>query len=144
MCHGFEVNPTTGVFFSFFQIKSASPHSLVSLSSQPGRGRFSLYASNFKNYRDTFLHFRCGDDFSDLMFDNCGKPLFPFYWSPSPRLIKGARMESLSDFEQTTMRFFATFPMMNIGELLARETKSESLLKYLKSMKTISEEQLQA
>ncbi|MCI53733.1 hypothetical protein A2U01_0074980, partial [Trifolium medium] len=62
MCLGLEVTPTVGVFFGFFQVKNVSPHSLISLSSQPGRGRFSLFASNFKNYRDTFLRFRCGDN----------------------------------------------------------------------------------
>ncbi|MCI90813.1 hypothetical protein A2U01_0112107, partial [Trifolium medium] len=40
-------------------------------------------------------------------------------------------MESLSEFEQLTVGVFTTFPMMNTGELLARETKPESLLSYL-------------
>ncbi|MCH84902.1 hypothetical protein A2U01_0005739, partial [Trifolium medium] len=60
------------------------------------------------------------------------------------RLIKGTKLESLSEFELMIVGFFATFLMMNTGELLARETKPESLMKYMKSMKTISEEQLQA
>ncbi|MCI66059.1 hypothetical protein A2U01_0087317, partial [Trifolium medium] len=65
------------------------------------------------------------------MFDNDGEPLFPFYWSSNPRLIRGAKFETLSEFEQLTVGVFATFPVMNTGELLARETKSESLLSYL-------------
>ncbi|MCH91519.1 hypothetical protein A2U01_0012446, partial [Trifolium medium] len=90
-----QLHPNSWAFIKAFEIMC---HGF-----EPGRGRFSHYASNFKNYRDTFLSFRCGDDFSDLMFDNCGKPLFPFYWSSSPRPIRGAKMESLSDFEQMTV-----------------------------------------
>ncbi|MCI53910.1 hypothetical protein A2U01_0075157, partial [Trifolium medium] len=49
-----------------------------------------------------------------------------------PRLVRGAKLETLSEFEKLTVSIFATFPMMNTGELLVRETKSESLLSYLK------------
>ncbi|GAU39438.1 hypothetical protein TSUD_290040 [Trifolium subterraneum] len=88
-CEDLDVVPTVGIFFCFFHVKNVSPHSLVSISSQPNKGRFSLYASNFKNYRDTFVRFRCGAGYPELMFDASITPLFPFYWSSAPRLIKG-------------------------------------------------------
>ncbi|GAU46490.1 hypothetical protein TSUD_402450 [Trifolium subterraneum] len=68
-CEGLDLVPTAGVFFCFFHVKNVSPHSLISISSQPNKGRFSLYASNFKNYRDTFVRFRCREGFPELMFD---------------------------------------------------------------------------
>jgi hypothetical protein len=52
-------------------------------------GLFTLYASNFKNYKDTFLRIRSGSRLPGLMFDSEGKRLFPFYWTQNPRLIKG-------------------------------------------------------
>ncbi|GAU50491.1 hypothetical protein TSUD_26830 [Trifolium subterraneum] len=99
-CEGLDLVPTAGVFFCFFHVKNVSPHSLISISSQPNKGRFSLYASNFKIYRDTFVRFRCGEGFSEPMFDVSGNRLFPFYWSSSPRLIKGTRTSTLNEYER--------------------------------------------
>ncbi|MCH83583.1 hypothetical protein A2U01_0004409 [Trifolium medium] len=100
VCLGFDLEPSVGVFFSFYHIKGISPNILVLIYSQPNRGRFNLFASNFKNYKNTFLCFRCGDNLPDLMFDDLSEPLFPFYWTSNPRLIKGAILEKLSDIER--------------------------------------------
>ncbi|GAU21490.1 hypothetical protein TSUD_242130 [Trifolium subterraneum] len=141
VCHYLDVIPTVGVFFCFFQIKNVSPHSLISLSSQANWGRFSLYASNFKNYQDTFLRFRCGEGLSDLLFENSGEPLFPFYWSSSSRLIRGTKMENLNEYERETVKFLATFNVMSSSDLLARETNLESLGEYMSSMSNLSVEE---
>jgi hypothetical protein len=62
VCFGLDIaSPSVAVFFSFYQIKALFPNSVVSLSGQPNRGLFSLYSSNYKNYKDTFVRVRGGD-----------------------------------------------------------------------------------
>ncbi|KAK2368548.1 hypothetical protein QL285_081735 [Trifolium repens] len=80
VCLGLDLEPRLGVFFHFYHIKSLSPGKQVSISSQPNRGLFSLHASNFKNYKDTFFRVRCGSRLPDLMFDVGGNPQF-IVWS---------------------------------------------------------------
>jgi hypothetical protein len=89
VCLGLDQEPRLGVFFYFYHIKSLFPGKQVSISSQPNKGLFTLYASNFKNYKNTFLCVRCSPQLPDLMFDTEGSPLFPFYWTQNPRVIKG-------------------------------------------------------
>ncbi|GAU30211.1 hypothetical protein TSUD_67630 [Trifolium subterraneum] len=140
-CEGLDLVPTSGVFFSFFHVKKVSPHSLISISSQPNKGRFSLYASNFKNYRDTFVRFRCGEGFPELMFDASGNHLFPFYWSSSPHLIKGTRPSTLNEYERLAVSTLSKFQVLSSVELISREDKPRSLGEYMSSMSTISAQQ---
>ncbi|GAU33134.1 hypothetical protein TSUD_363350 [Trifolium subterraneum] len=126
-CEGLYLVPTAGVFFCFFHVKNVSPHSLISISSQPNKGRFSLYASNFKNYRDTFVCFRCGEGLPELMFDAFGNRLFPFYWSSSPRLIKETRPSTLNEYERLAVSTLCKFQVLSSVELISREDKPQSL-----------------
>jgi hypothetical protein len=100
VCFGLDiVAPSVAVFFSFYQIKKLFPNSVVSLSGQPNRGLFGLYSSNYKNYKDTFVCVRGGDGGRDVMYSSDDdEPLFPFYWTTNPGLIKGAVYERLSEF----------------------------------------------
>ncbi|GAU39444.1 hypothetical protein TSUD_290100 [Trifolium subterraneum] len=129
-CEGLDLVPTPGVFFFFFHVKNVSPHSLISISRQPNKGRFSLYASNFKNYRDTFVRFRCGAGFPELMFDTSGNCLFPFYWSSSPRLIKGTRPGTLNEYERLAVSALSNFQVLSSVELISREDKPQALRVY--------------
>ncbi|GAU48543.1 hypothetical protein TSUD_190340 [Trifolium subterraneum] len=140
-CEWLDIVPTAGIFFSFFHAKNVSPHSLVSISSQPNKGRFSLYALNFKNYRDTFVRFLCREGFPELMFDASGDRLFPFYWSSAPRLIKGTQVDTLNEYERQAVATFSRFHVMSSGELIARENKPHFLWEYMSSMSTHSAQQ---
>ncbi|PNX59991.1 hypothetical protein L195_g051700, partial [Trifolium pratense] len=141
MCLGFDLKPSIGVFFSFYQIKNLKPQSLVSLSSQPNHRLLSLYASNFKNFKDSFFRVRCDEKFPDLMYDEVEDPLFPFYWTDNPRLIKGTIFETLSDFEQDTVNFLDSYALMDTAEILKYEGNSDALKEYLQRMRTISNEE---
>ncbi|GAU33299.1 hypothetical protein TSUD_279770 [Trifolium subterraneum] len=55
--------------------------------------------------RDTFVRFRCGEGFPELMFDVSGNRLFRFYWSSSPLLIKGTRTSTLNEYERMASDF---------------------------------------
>jgi ribosomal protein L16 Arg81 hydroxylase len=52
------------------------------------------------------------------MFFEDGEPLFPFYWTSKPRLIRGAVYENLSEFERETVAYLESLSQMSIGELL--------------------------
>jgi hypothetical protein len=132
VCLGLEIEtPPVAIFFSFFTIKNVSPDSHVSLSSQPNCKRFELYASNYKNYKDTFLRVRGRDSYPDVMFDDNHEPLFPFYWTSDPRVIKGAHYESLDDFERESVAYLETLCIMRVNDLLEVEGRIELLTDYV-------------
>jgi hypothetical protein len=95
-------------------------------------GLFTLYASNFKNYKDTFLRVRCGPRLHHLMFDSEGNHLFPFCWTQHPRLIKGVDASLLTPYESEVISFLNTFQLFEIKELLPLESDHHSLVLYLR------------
>jgi hypothetical protein len=132
VCLGLDLEPRLGVFFHFYHVKSLSFGKPVSISSQPNMGLFTLYASNFKNYKDTFLRIRSGPRLPGLMFDSKGKRLFPFYWTQNSRLIKGVDGTLLTPYESEIVSFLDTFQLLEIKELWALETDHPSLVLYLR------------
>jgi hypothetical protein len=132
VCLGLEINShSVAVFFSFYHIKNLVPNVPVSLCSQPNRGLFSLYSFHFKYYKDTFTRIRYGQRFPDVMFYDDGEPLFPFYWTTSPRIIRGAVYERLSEFERDTMAYLETLNQMSISDLLDAECSTNTLEGYV-------------
>jgi hypothetical protein len=131
VCLALGITPSIGVFFSFYHLKNFTTGRLVSLCALPNKSLFSLYASNFKNYQDSFYRIRGGPDCSDVMYDGDGTPLFPFYWSTSPRLIKGANTAHLSQFELETVAFLNSFGVLNTKELISLETRPQGVVDYL-------------
>jgi hypothetical protein len=134
VCLGLGLEPRLVVFFHFYYIKSLSVGKLVSLSSQPNMGLFTLYASHVKNFRNTFFRIRCGPQLSDLMFDKDGSPLFPFYWTSNPCEIKGVDERLLTPYESEAVAFLDSFSLFEIKELLDLETDYPSLVAYLRKL----------
>jgi hypothetical protein len=64
------------------------------------------------------------------MYDSDGTPLFPFYWSPNPRLIKGPDVDNLSSFEMETIAFLNSFDVLSMKELVGLETKPNGVVEY--------------
>ncbi|WJX62421.1 hypothetical protein P8452_47420 [Trifolium repens] len=104
VCFGLDISePSVAVFFSFYHIKSLFPNNAVSLSAQPNRGLFTLYSSNYKNYKEAFVRVRGREGCRGVMYADDDTPLFPFHWTTNPRLIRGAIYERLSDFERDSV-----------------------------------------
>jgi hypothetical protein len=132
ICFGLDIlDPSVAVFFSFYHIKSLFPNSVVSLSAQPNRGLFSLFSSNYKNYKDTFLRVRGAVGVQNVMYSSEGEPLFPFYWTSNPRLVKGTVYESLREFERDTVAYLESLSQMSPRDLLNAEGASAVLERYL-------------
>jgi hypothetical protein len=47
------------------------------------------------------------------MYSEDNEPLFPFYWTANPRLIKGAVYERLSEFERDTVAYLESLSQMS-------------------------------
>jgi hypothetical protein len=71
VCYGLEIpEPSVAVFFSFYHIKNLCPQNVVPLSSQPNRGLFHLYSSNYKHYKDTFVRVRGAEHCPSVMYSD--------------------------------------------------------------------------
>jgi hypothetical protein len=135
VCFGLDISePSVAVFFSFYHIKKLFPNSIVSLSAQPHRGLFGLYSSNYKNYKDTFVRVRCGEGGRDAMYSSDDTPLFPFYWTTNPRLIKGVVYETLSEFERDTVAYLESLNQMSLRDLLDADGAPAVLERYLSKL----------
>jgi hypothetical protein len=95
---------------------------------------FSLYSSNYKNYKDTFVRVRGADGVQNVMYSSEGEPRFPFYGTSNPRLIKGAIYESLSEFERDTVAYLESLNQMSPRDLLDAEGAPAVLEKYLSKL----------
>jgi hypothetical protein len=131
ICLALGLTPSLGVFFSFYHVKSFSVDRLVSLCALPNRALFALYANNFKNYQDSFYRIRGGPNCQDVMYNSDGTPLFPFYWSSNPRLVKGPDTALLSPFEMETVAFLNSFGILSTKELVRLETSPSGVVEYL-------------
>jgi hypothetical protein len=131
ICLALGLTPSIGVFFSFYHIKSFTADRLVSLCALPNRTLFALYANNFKNYQDSFYRIRGCPDCQDVMYDSDGTPLFPFYWSKNPSLVKGPDTAHLSPFEMETVAFLNSFDTLSTKELVKLETNPNGVVEYL-------------
>ncbi|MCH81932.1 hypothetical protein A2U01_0002726, partial [Trifolium medium] len=66
--------------------------------------------------------------------------LFPFYWTSDPREIKGVNEAHLTTFERETVTFLDSICRLDTKDLLQRETNVDSIVEYLKRMRTVSED----
>jgi hypothetical protein len=131
VCLALGLPPSIGVFFSFYHLKSFSANRLVSLCALPNRTLFALYANNFKGYQDSFYKVRGGPQRQDVMYDDDNSPLFPFYWSAHPRMIKGPDISNLSSFERETVAILSSFKVLSTKELVKLETHPSGVVAYL-------------
>ncbi|GAU27363.1 hypothetical protein TSUD_55160 [Trifolium subterraneum] len=141
LCYALDLEPSLGVFFSFYHVKSLTPGRLVSVCAQPNKELFKLFASNFKNYQDSFFRVRYGPGLHSLMYDTDGDRLFPFYWTEDPRAIKGIYDDVLTSFEKETIAFLESFNLIDIKDLFRRETNAKRLTNFIRRMKTVSDEE---
>jgi hypothetical protein len=68
------------------------------------------------------------------MYSSDDEPLFPFYWTTKPRLIKGAVYERLSEFERDTMVYLESLSQMSPRDLLDAEGAPAVLECYLSKL----------
>jgi hypothetical protein len=68
------------------------------------------------------------------MYSEDNEPLFPFYWTVNPRLIKGDVYERLSEFERDTVVYLESLSQMSPRDLLDAEGAPAVLERYLSKL----------
>jgi hypothetical protein len=68
------------------------------------------------------------------MYSSEGEPLFPFYWTSNPRLVKGTVYESLREFERDTVAYLESLNHMSHRDLLDVEGAPTILERYLSKL----------
>ncbi|GAU47340.1 hypothetical protein TSUD_302080 [Trifolium subterraneum] len=93
------------------------------------------------NVGEPHYFYMCGPKLPDLMYDSERKPLFPFYWSDDPRVIRGVDDSLLTPFERETVDFLDTFCLLDIKDVIRREKNPQGLVSFLKNMRRVPEEE---
>jgi hypothetical protein len=68
------------------------------------------------------------------MYSSDDTPLFPFYWTTNPRLIKGVVYETLSKFERDTVAYLESLNQMSPRDLLDADGAPAVLERYLSKL----------
>ena len=119
ICRALSISPTVGLFFSFFEIKSAETGSWVAISGIPKRSFLQAYTSNFKGYKERFVRVRCGSRCPQVIYGADGHHRFPLYWTCDPLPISGFDYDSLSASETLSLEVLDSFRPIRVKELLA-------------------------
>ncbi|KAK2435431.1 hypothetical protein QL285_020489 [Trifolium repens] len=93
---------------------------------------------SFYHIKNTFLRVCGAVGVQNVMYSSEGEPLFPFYWTSNPRLVKGTVYGSLSKFERDTVAYLQSCNQMSPRDLLDAEGAPAVLDKYLKDMSTLT------
>jgi hypothetical protein len=80
------------------------------------------------------VHVRGAEGVQSVMYSLEGEPLFPFYWTSNPRLIKGAIYESLSEFERDIVAYLESLNQMSPRDLLDVEGAPAVIENYLSKL----------
>lgn len=89
VCDTFDILPTLGLFFSFFELKSAERGGLVSLSGIPRKSFLQAYTTNYIGFKDKFLRVKIETRCPQVMYDLDGNHRFPIYLSGNPLPVSG-------------------------------------------------------
>jgi len=120
LCVSLGLDPTPGVFFYFFELKSISAKQVwASLSGVSGRGLFTLFQSSYKGFKGIFIKI-LAPSHNPTLLDG-----FPLYWTRFPTPQTARQMEDLNPVErkscETLEGLEVIFDIRKILELECRE-----------------------
>lgn len=115
------VEPTLGIFFSFYESKGVGHEGWISLADLPGRDIFHVHSSNFKNYKDNLCQVRGGDNCCRFLSNEDDSRQVPFYWMADLVPVRGFEPNQLSDLEWEVVEAFCSFGLMMVLDILDNE-----------------------
>ncbi|CAJ2671925.1 unnamed protein product [Trifolium pratense] len=131
-----------GAFFECVLLLLSNPghrtHKWVSISAQTNRARFVPFASNFKGWKDAYFRVRHGENGRQLMYDADDNPLFPFYWTSDPRLVKAIDLDALSPSEWYFVQFLESFNLIPFRDIQKVEDDDVTLKSILRKMSQVT------
>jgi len=89
LCIHFVIDPTSDMFFYFFEFRPSKRISWASLKGASGRGLLSLFQSSYKSFKGKFLKITRDFPDSDLLEG------FPLYWSSHPKSQTSRALDTL-------------------------------------------------
>ncbi|MED6114593.1 hypothetical protein PIB30_081809 [Stylosanthes scabra] len=128
-----ERQPSLGLFFSLFQVRSCWKGTYVNLNSFPGHSVFALFRTSYKSFQDMFVKVRSVLEEFPFYVDEYLCPKFPLYWSCEP--IQILEVENRTEFEELVLKFLTSTEVMeevlSCAELIKWEDDSQSVREYL-------------
>lgn len=117
-CEAIDIEPTIGLFFSFFEIKDVEKGRWVTINGLPGKSFLQAYTTNYKGFKDRFLCIRYGPRCPQVMYALDGSHHFPIYWTRNPLSVSEFDFDKLTDQEVKSLAILDSFHMMKVRYLL--------------------------
>ncbi|MED6224721.1 hypothetical protein PIB30_086815, partial [Stylosanthes scabra] len=128
-----ECQPSLGLFFSLFQVRSCWKGTYVNLNSFLGRSVFALFRTSYKSFQDMFIKVRSILEEFPFYVDEYLCPKFPLYWSCKP--IQILDVKNRTEFKELVLEFLTSTEVMeevlSCAELIKWEEDSQSVREYL-------------
>lgn len=126
------MEPSIGVFFHFYGTKGVEKLSWVSINAHPYKKLFPTYSSNFKkDWRETFVRVQGENGCVETSVKVDGVLRFPLCWTSVPVYVVGFDFDKMMPYEHGVVGFLERMLLMDIHELLNRESDPESIEMYL-------------
>jgi hypothetical protein len=106
LCEGFGFQSSLAIFLHFYGKIGEDNLSWISISTHHGMGLFPTYASNPKNWRETYLRVYGAAGFAKATVRVDGELKFPLSWTNNPTSINGYDYEKMSAYERDMVSFF--------------------------------------
>ena len=103
LCKALYLCPSPQSFLYFFDTRSRSPTTWLSLRSRPGINRLEAFTQSFKNFKDGLFKVVLKQAGRSYFYTDDGSTKFPFYWTDNPWRYKGMTREELSMADKEVM-----------------------------------------
>ena len=139
ICRGIGFSPSAYVFFSFFLAKKSN-NSWVYMSNFSGRPLIRPYHDSWKglhNFKEKFFCVRPGPNYPRLFHDESDNPLFPLFWTKSPRSKIKLRTLQKSDEDGQLILLLRQATSVHASELLENEHDHQKLSSLLSNYSSL-------
>jgi hypothetical protein len=133
LCKALDLESTVGAFLYFYGTKDVNIGTWITISAHPGRNLFPAYALNFKKeWQDSFAWIRRAPGCSTSSITVDGETKFPLYWTLNSIAMMGLDFGKMTPYEKSLVWFLERFPLLDIHELLDRESDVQNMEAYLR------------
>lgn len=116
---GCEYNSHPKLFFSFTEFKGADKRGQVPLNGLLGKIFLKVYTTNYKGFKDIFLHLRGGNWCPQVMYVLAANIVFRIYWTDSLVPIYIFDYDKLYALEVWDFFILDTFRMIKVRDLMS-------------------------
>lgn len=129
VCFCLRIPLSAKVFLYHYMTRPTTPVGWVSLIGRPQLSFIAPFKSSYKNFQRDFFKFCPGPAGRHHFFDDRGFPLFPFYWTSTPKRIQGVPVDCLTEEERGYVEVLQQLPKGLLARDLIRIFKSPTCRK---------------